>query len=64
MRGGTLMANKDLQRSGDTPETWPGAVTRIVEIATESPKKLAAVCALILLVALAGAAWWWLPRIW
>jgi hypothetical protein len=48
---------------GDT-YTWAGTVRHIVEIATESWENLVMVSILLLVLAIVGVAWVWLPRIW
>ena len=54
----------DLQRLPSDKDTWAGTVGHIVEIATESWKKLVMVSTLLLVLAIVGVAWGWLPRIW
>ncbi|MGH3222059.1 MAG: hypothetical protein ACRDPY_25730 [Streptosporangiaceae bacterium] len=54
----------DLQRPPGDKDTWAGTVGHLVEIATESWKKLVMVSILLLVLALVGVAWGWLPRIW
>ena len=46
------------------PATWVGLAWRTIEIASESNGKLLRVCTLLLVVAMVGAAWWWVPHVW
>jgi hypothetical protein len=55
----------ELERKQDTdPVTWVGLAWRIIDIASQSNGKLLRVCALLLVVALVGVAWWWAPHVW
>lgn len=55
------MSGELVSRSKDT---WAGTVRRIVEIATESWKKLVMVSILLLILSIVGVAWGWLPHVW
>ena len=55
----------ELERKQDNdPVTWVGLAWRIIDIASQSNGKLLRVCALLLVVALMGVAWWWAPHVW
>jgi hypothetical protein len=61
------MPTEDIQKRGDPPVTigtWAGVASQLVQTASESWPKLARICILLLVVAVVGVAWWWLPRIW
>jgi hypothetical protein len=61
------MPAEDIQKRGDQPATigtWAGVASQLVQIASESWPKLARICILLLVIAIVGAAWWWLPRMW
>ena len=49
------MAANEVDKPGRYPDTWPGVVTRLLELGSESWDKLIRVC--ILLVLLGGVAW-------
>jgi hypothetical protein len=54
----------ELKRPRDDAGTWAVAALRIVEIATESWRKLAMISILLLVLAIVGVAWGWLPHVW
>jgi len=55
----------ELERKQDNdPVTWVGLAWRIIDIASQSNGKMLRVCVLLLVVALAGVAWWWAPHVW
>ena len=49
------MAGNEADKPGSYPDTWPGAVTRLLELGSESWGKLIRVS--VLLVLLGGTAW-------
>jgi hypothetical protein len=52
------------RKQDNDPVTWVGLAWRIIDIASQSNGKLLRVCALLLVVALVGVAWWWAPHVW
>jgi hypothetical protein len=53
--------DNDLDRTPNVPkDTWAGVVSQLVNTASESWSKLARVCILLAVLAIVGAAWWWL----
>ena len=49
---------------GGDAESWLGVASRVLDAATGDWRKLSRLCVLLAFVAVAGAAWWWLPRFW
>jgi hypothetical protein len=58
-----MMTELERKQNSD-PVTWVGLAWRIIDIASQSNGKLLRVCALLLVVALVGVAWWWAPHVW